>query len=180
MEQQANHYEWGLSPDQFFTLLYLDADSKHSREKKKKQLSAMFDNFYYIGHDSSFLPFLTVKENMLLGVSKKEIPHYQHQLKEWSHFFKLKDSISQLKPEAISTETNILIHLVRAFALERPLVLIDDTSLDLSQLFMDSLIPTLIHVSRAQQISVIFVTNRMALVEKYSQQALIINDQSPL
>lgn len=179
MEQQVDYCEHNLPPKQLFTLLYLESSAKHGAEKKKK-LSATFDNFYYIGHNNSLLPFLTIEENMMLGISKKDLTSYQNKLKKWGHYFKLKPTIGALRPDGITPETSMLIHLVRAFATERELVFIDEVALDLSYEFVDTLIPTLINLANDQKMSIIFVTNRLELIEKYPQRALILDDNQTL
>lgn len=180
MEQQIDYCQHNFPPEQPFTLLYLESSAKHGVEKKKKKLSDTFDNFYYIGHNNSLLPFLTIEENMMLGVSKKELTGYQKKLKQWGHYFKLKSTLSSLRPDSITAETCMLIHLVRAFSLERELVFIDEIALGLSHDFVDTLIPTLINLAHDQQLSIIFVTNRMELIEKYPQQGIILDDKHSL
>ncbi|WP_314065252.1 hypothetical protein [uncultured Vagococcus sp.] len=180
MEQQVDYCEYNLPPEQLFTLLYLESSAKHGAEKKKKKLSATFDNFYYIGHNNSLLPFLTIEENMMLGIPKKELVSYQNKLEQWGHYFKLKPTIGALRPDGITPETCMLIHLVRAFAMERELVFIDEVALDLSHEFVDTLIPTLINLANDQKMSIIFVTDRMELIEKYPQRSLILDDNQTL
>lgn len=179
MEQHVESCEYTLPPEQLFTLLYQNS-AKHGAEKKKKKLSATFDNFYYIGQNNALLPFLTIEENLMLGVSKKELATYQNNLKKWRHYFKLKQTIGSLRPDSITPETSLLIHLVRAFSLERELVFIDEVALNLAQEFVNTLIPTLINLANEQQISIIFVTNRMELIEKYPQRSLILDDNQTL
>lgn len=177
MEQPVEYCSENLPLDPLFTLMYVDDLTKLGVEKKKKKLASTSENFYYIGHDSSLLPFLTIEENMLIGVTKKELAEYQDHLAQWTHYFKLNDNFLGSKPTGIKTETCLLIHLIRAFSLHRELIFIDDLSLNLSQEFVDTLTPTLITLANDLQLSIIFMTNRMALIEKYPDRTVHLDNQ---
>ncbi|MBE9390156.1 hypothetical protein [Vagococcus salmoninarum] len=142
-------------------------------EKKQSDLASEFHNFYYIGANSSLLPFLTVRENLLLGIARKDKKAYLQEIIKWGNYFKLAEAITHQKATAISSETRLLIHLIRGLALHREIIFLNELELDLSLEFTLSLIPSLKKIAKESSTAFIILT---AQAELKDQEGTILID----
>lgn len=146
-------------------------------EKKQRRLPSLLKNQYLISANSALLPFLTVEENFFVGVKQKDLRAYMAEFKAWQQLFKLDTALTHTYPADVSPETQVIIQLMRAFTLAKPVILLDDISLNLSSDFLASIMPILKKIVRERQVALIILTQKEDLANDYH---LIVTDYRTL
>lgn len=136
------------------------SDEQASSLLKNIHASLKATDYYYISKDSGLLPFLSIEDNLFIGVTKKEQVTFQKQLIKWTTLFKLTAQLTNTSPNNLSEDMLLLIHLIRALSLDRQLILINALSLDDSLPFIQSLIPSLHRAAAEKGIRIVLIKNQ--------------------
>lgn len=147
-------------------IVYFDKEGSPDLAKKNPHLAKEMTSYYYIGNDSSLLPFLSVQENLLLGISRKQKKSYFQNILKWSQYFKLATVVSNQQAASISPETKFLIHLIRGLALQREVIFLNDVELALPLDFLLDLLPSLKKITKETPTSFVIFTKQALLKQQ--------------
>lgn len=114
---------------------------------------------FYIGKKTCLLPFLTIRDNLMIGLSKDKQAASLNEIKKLQRFFKLPNAIKSQHPEVLSPEQLFLVHLIRSLILDKHLVIVNNVELKLSRLFLTALRPALTLLAENYPFKLIFLVN---------------------
>ncbi|HCM90306.1 MULTISPECIES: hypothetical protein [Vagococcus] len=151
-----------------------------NQENHRSDISSFFkslkqDNYYALmGRENTMIPFLSVQDNLLLGISKKNKKNYLNTVDHILIHFKIdKKELSQ--PANSLNETEQMIYqIIRALALKQNIIIFD--SANDSTTFLINLMPLLKKFTRLSGVAVIMVTPNKSIAESsYYDQCLMLN-----
>ena len=111
------------------TLLF-ENEAVNTKEEITSFLKSINNQKYYgmVGRENNMIPFLSIFDNLLLGISKKERKEFINQLDSFLEQFKL--SSLDLKQVALNLSRNeqLVLQMIRALILNQTIVIFDTTS----------------------------------------------------
>lgn len=112
---------------------------------------------FYIGKKTCLLPFLTIRDNLMIGLPKEKQAAALVEIKKLQHFFKLPNTVKSQHPEVLSPEQLFLIHLIRSLILENHLIIVNCVELKLTRFFISALQPALELLAEQHPFKLIFL-----------------------
>lgn len=160
------------------TLLYqTEPDTSIDREKIMSFFESLTasTSFFSMETDKPFmLPFLTVSENLLLGIPKKEKNQFKKECHDLIQLFKLEESIDTQVAHSLSGEEQFILLLIRGLILKKRIVIFDKED-DSMVYFIKNLMPLLKYITDKQKESIIIVSKHPLLTHSnYYHQCLLI------
>ena len=146
-----------------FTIIQFPLETEETDYQTLYQSLAQHPQAELLNTANLLLPFLTIEKNFLIGTKRQQAAGYLQEFQEWQHTFKLPTSLNQAHPQDLDRETQVLVHLIRAFVLRKQLILLDDEQLNLRTDFLLGLIPLLKKIAKERQISIILLTTKTDL-----------------
>lgn len=150
---------------------------------KRKDILSFFQNinsfnFYAVmGRKNTMLPFLTVKDNLLLGVSKKDKDSFLIQLNQIIIKFKLNDQCLTQNANQLSEYEQMIFQIVRALILKQNIIIFDTSSTQVdTSLFLINLMPILKTFTKLNHSTTIIVTSNISLADSsYYDQCILLD-----
>lgn len=172
--------------DDFFskkmTLLFQD-DSVNNQEDITNFLKTINENKYYgiVGRENNMIPFLSILDNLLLGITKKEKREFTQRLDLFLDQFKLNSL--DLKQVALNLSKNeqLVLQMIRALILNQTIVLVDSSTEEKdSSRFLVNIMPVLKRQVQEHQATIIISSQNRAVAESpyYDQCVLLKNINS--
>lgn len=172
--------------DDFFskkmTLLFQD-DSVNNQEDITNFLKTINENKYYgiVGRENNMIPFLSILDNLLLGITKKEKREFTQRLDLFLDQFKL--SSLDLKQVALNLSKNeqLVLQMIRALILNQTIVLVDSSTEEKdSSRFLVNIMPVLKRQVQEHQATIIISSQNRSVAESpyYDQCVLLKNINS--
>ncbi|MGO2083207.1 hypothetical protein [Vagococcus sp.] len=121
------------------------------------------------------IPFLTVQENLLLGISRKDTDNVIDAILTQLPIFHLPKRILEASANEVTQKEQVLLQIIRAISLKK-IVVFDHIDKDKKQsLFINSILPALFKIKKNQIISVIILTDDKELLDSvYYDQVFFI------
>ncbi len=151
---------------------------------KRKDILDFFDkmntvNYYAImGRKNSMLPFLTVEDNMLLGISKKQKKEFLLELDEAIITFKVDPRSLKKISSILSERDQMLFQIIRALILKQNIIIFDYTK-DQSEKsdFLLNIMPILNIFTKQNRLTAIIVTSDIRIAESnYYNQCILLDN----
>lgn len=133
----------------------------------KKLLWLLSSKEYSVGlitEKVSFLPYLSVQENLFLGTSIKK-RNQKNQLQELFSLTNLDLFLLNKSIDALSSFENLKLQVIQFLLLEKKLLIIDNSFKQLSVKECQSFLSILQHLTKLKNITVLLVTNDQQIVQ---------------
>lgn len=161
------------------TLIYDPTTNKH-QEQMMSLLQESESNAYYgiLGRENNMIPFLSIQDNLLLGISKKDKQWFISELSRLLFQFKLQGLDLETTAMTLSKNEQLVLQMLRAIVLKQTIFIIDpiDSSEKTSQ-FLFNLMPILKRVAQLQEASLIISSHSSLVAESpYYDHCLLINN----
>lgn len=150
---------------------------------KRKDILSFFDsinatNYYAImGRKNNMLPFLTVEDNILLGMSKKQQKEFLLELDEAIMTFRLDPKSLKQISSSLSDYDQMIFQIIRALILKQNIIIFDTyNSENDTTNFLLNLMPILKSFTKLNQATAIIVTPNLDLAESnYYDQCILLD-----
>lgn len=146
-----------------------------TNEKITVFYSASSDNYFFFDNyltDDTFIiptqdmiPFLTVQDNLLLGIKRKNRADVLTFITSHLDKFKLSPDILSLCANEVSRNQQTALHIMRAIALKQPVLINQLTDSGISDKFLFNLLPVLSFFVKKKQATMIILTNSTKLLD---------------
>lgn len=126
--------------------LFLENQQSDCRQDMLRFFNSINKKKYYaiLGKENIMIPFLTIKDNLVIGLSKKEKEQLKERLPKLLDQFKLSPSSLNKPASDCSLEEQVVFQIVRSLALRHIILIFDSTSNQQeSNQFLTNLIPVL-------------------------------------
>lgn len=157
------------------SLILESTDTNHRNDISTFFKTSNQDNYYALmGRENNMIPFLSVQDNLLLGVSKKNKQAFLETVDSILVSFKL-DKETLLSPANSLNDTEQMIYqIIRSLALKQNIIIFD--SANESTVFLTNLMPLLKKFTRLSKVAVVIVTPTKEVAESnYYDQCLMID-----
>lgn len=156
--------------------LILETDQKNHRNEISSFFKSLKQENYYalMGRENNMIPFLSVQDNLLLGISKKNKKIFLLTVDQLLINFKVdKKKLSQ-SADSLSEAEQMIYQIIRALALKQNIIIFD--SADDSTVFLTNLMPLLKKSTKLSGVAVIIVTPSKSIAESsYYDQCLMLD-----
>ncbi|MEG0254513.1 MAG: hypothetical protein RR554_01530 [Vagococcus sp.] len=150
---------------------------------KRKDILSFFQainsfNFYAVmGRKNIMLPFLSVQDNLLLGIPKKEKENFLIQINQIIIKFKLNDKSLKQSANELSEYEQMIFQIIRALILKQNIIIFDTSSNQIdTSLFLFNLMPILKSFTKLNQSTAIIVTSNNDLANSnYYDQCILLD-----
>ncbi|MFW7431786.1 hypothetical protein [Vagococcus carniphilus] len=150
---------------------------------KRKDILSFFDsvdtaNFYAImGRKNSMLPFLTVEDNILLGMSKKQQKEFLLELDDAILTFRLDPKCLKQISSSLSDYDQMIFQIIRALILKQNIIIFDTyNSKNDTSVFLLNLMPILKSYTKLNQATALIVTPNVELAKSnYYDQCVLLD-----
>lgn len=182
MSVNDSQWEYQSFIEKKMTVLLENAAGK--REQRKQvfhhcQTSNNSTVVLRLGKNQPMIPFLTVRENLLLGINRKKQQESLLLIEEHLSLFNLTSSVLSLKAQCVSLTDQTILQLLRAIILEHHLLIFD---YDMPQTksesrFLLELMPILKKFNMLQESTITIVTqNEEILNSKYYDFCILLDN----
>lgn len=129
-----------------------------------------------LGRENNMIPFLTVEDNLFLGLSKKEQKDVAPQIRKAISLFKLKETMLTQTASKLTDSEQTIFQIIRALFLNQTIIIFDsDSDKYDTYIFLNNLLPILKLFSKNKQTTVIIVTNNTELASSnYYDQCILL------
>lgn len=128
MSVNDNEWKYASFIQKKMTVLLENTTSKQEQRKRVFHHCQTLNNSTVVlrlGKNQPMIPFLTVRENLLLGISRKKQQEALLMIETSLSLFNLTSSVLSLKAQRVSLTDQIILQLLRAITLEHNLLIFD-------------------------------------------------------
>lgn len=138
-----------------FTIVVESIDHIHfyCSQLRKESLTCP-EQIVLIQKETSFLPFLTLHDNLLIGLKKEA----KSQLKDWLSFFQLDMQTLQQSSDQITELDLLKLQLIRALLTKKTKIFLNQSLDHLSVYEIQQILPTLHNLSQQAAIHLVLFT----------------------
>lgn len=129
-----------------------------------------------LGRENNMIPFLTVEDNLFLGLSKKVQKEVAPQLQQAITLFKLKENMLDQVPSKLTGSEQTIFQIIRALFLNQTIIIFDsDSEKHDTSVFLNNLLPILKLYSKNNHTTIVIVSNNTTLASSnYYDQCVLL------
>lgn len=145
-----------------FTIIVesIDHIDSHFSQLRKKSLHCP-EQIVLIQRETSFLPFLTLHDNLLIGLKKEA----KSQLKDWLSFFQLDTQTLQKTSNQIMDLDLLKLQLIRALLTKKTKIFLNQSLDSLSVYETQQILPMLHNLSQRSSIHLVLFTQNFHIAK---------------
>ncbi|MGY3765149.1 hypothetical protein ACWOAH_01130 [Vagococcus vulneris] len=122
------------------------------------------------------IPFLTIQDNLLLGIKKKNSETVLYFIRKYSQKFKLPSSILTEFAKDVSKNQQMVLQIMRAIALKQSILINQLANYVVSNKFIEDLLPVLHYFVAKEQTTILIVTSSKELLQSpYYDQCIFLS-----
>ncbi|MGX7013708.1 P-loop NTPase family protein [Vagococcus silagei] len=163
------------------TIIFDDTQNElkiHNFPEVEWDLAFLDDQMHYFDLSTGsniMIPFLTVKENLLLGIPRKEVKEILAEILDQLSMFHLNEHLLEETAIEISDTQQVLLQIIRAIILDK-VIIFDRIKKDKEEAtFVNNLLPALFKLKFDHHASIIILTDDKELLDSiYYDQVFIL------
>lgn len=159
--------------------LILEDEENVTRESVINFIGSLENNKYYgiVGRENNMIPFLSILDNLILGISKKQKGVFLNELNNLLQQFNLSSIDLDDTANSLSKNEQLVLQIIRALILKQTIVILDSelTTNDSSE-FLIHLMPILKRTVQQQEATLIVSSGNINLANSfYYDQCFLFN-----
>lgn len=134
--------------------LILEDEENVTRESVMNFITSLENNKYYgmVGRENNMIPFLSILDNLLLGISKNK-KYFLNELSDLLDQFKLASLDLNEAAKSLSKNEQLVLQMIRALILKQTIIIFDsESTTDDSNEFLIHLMPILKRIVQKEKL----------------------------
>ena len=135
---------------------------KRNKERLKSPADAHTKGIYLVPQELLIFPYLTIEENILLGmnVKKSEYSEYREKIKTLMKTLNCDFTLDQIGAD-LTIAKQQLVELIRGLIMESNVIIFDETTSTLASREVDALFKTIKQLKDEKNIGFVYITHRL-------------------
>lgn len=159
--------------------LILEDEENVTRKSVMNFITSLENNKYYgmVGRENNMIPFLSILDNLLLGISKKQKSIFLNELSDLLDQFKLASLDLNEAAKSLSKNEQLVLQMIRALILKQTIIIFDsESTTDDSNEFLIHLMPILKRIVQKREATLIVSSKNKNLANSlYYDQCFLFN-----
>lgn len=162
--------------------LILEDDGNATRESIMNFITSLENNKYFgmVGRENNMIPFLSILDNLLIGISKKQKNNFLNELSDLLNQFRLTSLDLNEAAKSLSKNEQLVLQMIRALILKQTIIIFDsESTTDDNNEFLIHLMPILKRIVQKQEATLIVSSSNKDLANSlYYDQCFLFNSLS--